>query len=116
MVPEYSARQRAAFSFTAAVKAWAPWRDIDVERLSFTEPGQDPASQMFPSCDVTIPPSIDVALRKLHIRPGDEAALGFAAMDEADARALEDAWKFLLAPPRGQPSDHRRPSLRKDTP
>lgn len=96
MVPEFTARQRAAFSFTALVKREAHWRDIDWERLSFTEPGQDPAGQLYPS--------IDVAFRVLWIRPGDIADLGFVASGEADARELEAAWKEL-APP-GQHDDH----------
>lgn len=97
MASEYTALQRAAFSFTALVKAGAAWRDIDVERLSFTRWELTPAGQLFPS--------IDVAFRKLYIRPGDEAGQGFAAFDEADARELEPAWRFLLAPP-GQHDDH----------
>jgi hypothetical protein len=104
---KYTARQRAAFSFTALVRSGAPWRDIDVELLSFTRWELSPGGQLFPSIDVT--------LRKLYIRPGDEAGLGFAAVDEADAVELEAAWKELLAPPpRRQVASHRRPSLRKD--
>lgn len=107
MAPEYTARQRAAFSFTALVKGGARWRGIDAGRLSFTRWELSPGGQLFPS--------IDVVLRKLYIRPGEDAALGFAALDEADARELEPAWKFLLAPPpRRQAASHRRPSLRKD--
>lgn len=88
-MPEFTAAQRAALSFAALVKGGAPWRKIDPERLSFTERGQDPLGQLYPSAEV--------AFRELFIRPGDAAGLGFAALSEADAPVLLLAWRNLLA-------------------
>lgn len=103
---EYTPRQRAALSWSALVQASAPWRDIIPHRLSFTEPGWDPLTQIYGS--------IARGLAQLHIGPGCAAGLGFAALDEQDARDLLEEWLHLLAPaPAGTVS---RPSLRKEPP
>jgi hypothetical protein len=99
---EFTPRQRAALSFAALVRASAPWRDqINVPRLSFTEQGWDPGSQLYGS--------VAACLAQLHLGPGCAAALGFAALDDEDAAELLGEWERLLATP-------RRPSLRKGTP
>ena len=85
---EFTPRQRAALSFAALVQASAPWRDINVPRLSFTEPGWDPASQLFGS--------LDACFAALRLAQGCAAALGFAALDADDAVALEKEWADLL--------------------
>ena len=95
-MPTYTAEQRAAFSFTALVRADAPWRDIIAPRLSFTEPGWDPASQLFGS--------LGACFAKLDIVPGSDAALGFAALtnpdgtvNAQDAERLRKQWRIFLA-------------------
>lgn len=90
-MPTYTAEQRAAFSFTALERGDADWRHgINRQRLSFTDPGWDPAAQLFGS--------LAACFAKLHIAPGDPAGLGFAALDAADAKRLRAAWLILLTP------------------
>jgi hypothetical protein len=88
-MPEYTPEQRAAFSFTALEKGdWDAWRKIDARRLSFTEPEWAPLQQIYGS--------LAEGLRSLLIIPGDTAALGFAALDPADAERLRKQWKIFL--------------------
>lgn len=89
-MPEFTPAQRAALSFTVLVQADAPWRDLIPHRLSFTGDGWDPLTQLFGS--------VAAGLGKLHIHPGEAAALGFGAIDAADAEALRVAWILLLTP------------------
>lgn len=98
---EFTPEQRAALSWAALVRADAPWRDIVVHRLSFSEPGCDPLSQLYGS--------IAAGFAQLHVAPGCAAGLGFAALDEEDAGELLEEWLRLLAVP-------RRPSSRKELP
>jgi hypothetical protein len=110
---EYTPRERAALSWAALVKASAPWRDLNVPRLSFTDPGWGPAEQLYGS--------IAACFAAIRIAPGCAAGLGFAALtgadgtvDEEDAAALLEGWRALLPqPPAGTV---RRPSLRKEPP
>jgi len=93
-MPLYTAEQRAAFSFTALERGDADWyHGINRDRLSFTEPGWDPLTQLFGS--------IAAGVAKLHIAPGDFAGRGFAALDAADAKRLRAAWLILLTPEDG---------------
>ena len=96
--------QRAALSFAALYHTDAPWRDILTDRLSFTEPGWDPLTQMFGS--------VAEGLSKLYLVPGCAAAEGFAALDEADAEPLLEEWLRLLGPARrpGPVRHERAPS------
>lgn len=99
---EYTPRQRAALSWAALVRGRAPWRDIITHRLSFTEPGWDPLTQLYGS--------IAAGFGALHISPGEAAGLGFAAftnadgtVDEQDAGELLEGWLPLLAAAAIQP-------------
>ena len=92
-MPTFTPEQRAALSFAALVHAGAPWRDIITGRLSFTGTGWDPLSQLFGS--------IALGLLKIRLAPGADAALGFAALDDADAVRLRAAWLVLLTPEDG---------------
>ena len=85
---EFTPTQRAALSFALLVQADAPWRDLIVRRLSFTGDGWDPLTQLFGS--------VAAGLGKLNVHPGEAAALGFGALDAADAEALRVAWVLLL--------------------
>jgi hypothetical protein len=94
----YTPRQRAALSWAALVRANAPWRDILAHRLSFTEPGWDPLTQLYGS--------IPAGFGALHIHPGEACGLGFAAftnadgtVNEQDAAELLEGWLPLLATP-----------------
>ena len=88
-MPQFTAVQRAALSFAALVRGGADWRGgIDRDRLSFTEFGQDPLTQLFGS--------FAAGVAKLHIAPGDSAGYGFAALDAGDAIELQAAWLDLL--------------------
>jgi hypothetical protein len=105
---EYTPRERAALSWAALVKASAPWRDLNVPRLSFTDPGWGPAEQLYGS--------LAACFAAIRIGPGCAAGLGFAAftdadgtVNEQDAAELLEGWLTLLPQP-------PRPSLRKDPP
>ena len=90
-MPEFTPVQRAALSFAALVRGHTGWRDgISRDRLSFTDPGWDPATQLFGS--------LAACLAGLYIAPGDPAGLGFAALDAADAIEMQAAWLDLLTP------------------
>ena len=91
---EFTPEQRAALSFAALVQANAPWRDILVHRLSFTEPGWGPLEQLYGS--------VASGLAKLYIAPGCAAGLGFAALDAHDAELLLAEWVRLLKPAAGE--------------
>ena len=95
---EYTPRQRAALSWAALVRASAPWRDIIPGRLSFTEPGWDPLTQLYGSHAA--------GLGKLRIHPGEAAGLGFFAytnadgtVNEQDGAELLEGWLPLLVVP-----------------
>lgn len=107
MPSEFTAAQRAALSFAALVNADAPWRDIAAHRLSFTEPGRDPLTQLYGS--------VAAGLAKCHVHPGSAAGRGFGALDGQDAAELLAEWRHLLA--RG-PDDSISfgPSARKEPP
>ena len=90
-MPEYTAEQRAAFSFTALVRGdqGGRWRkEIDPHNLSFTHPGRDPLGQRYGS--------VALGLRELLIIPGVAAGLGFAALGPADAERLRKQWVIFL--------------------
>ena len=88
----YTPLQRVALSFAALDRAGADWRQgIIVRRLSFTDPGWDPATQLFGS--------LAACLGKLRLHPGSLAALGFAPLDDADREPLRVAWRLLLGGP-----------------
>lgn len=98
-MPIYTAEQRAALSFAALDRADADWRHgIDRRRLSFTDPGWDPLTQLFGS--------VAAGMAKLHLAPGSAAALGFAALtrpdgsvNTEDARRLRNQWRIFLPAP-----------------
>jgi hypothetical protein len=100
-MPLYTAEQRAAFSFVALERGGADWRHgINRQRLSFTDPGWDPATQLFGS--------LGACLAKLHIAPGDSAGLGFAAhtnpdgtVNAQDAERLRRQFVIFLTPEDG---------------
>jgi hypothetical protein len=88
-MPEYTPEQRAAFSFAAIERGdRGAWRKIDRRRLSFTETEWSPLNQLYGS--------LAEGLRRLLIIPGDTAALGFAALNPADARRLRNQWVVFL--------------------
>lgn len=89
----YTPAQRTALAFAALDKASADWRHgINREHLSFTEEAQTPLGQLYGS--------IAAGMVKLYLVPGSASALGFAALDEADAERLLEEWLRLLAPAR----------------
>lgn len=97
-MPEFTVVQRAALSFASLVRGKAPWREISRDRLSFTESGYDPLTQLYGS--------EAAGLAALYLAPGAAAALGFAALDATDAIGLQAAWMDLLTavPSRKEPS------------
>lgn len=88
---EFTAVQRAALSW-----AWLEhcdpgrWREISQDKLSFTEYGQDPLTQIYGS--------VAAGFAALHIAPGSAAGLGFAALSVTDAIGLQATWMDLLTP------------------
>jgi hypothetical protein len=95
----FTPEQYVAFSWVAMEKGDpGAWRNIDPERLSFTEPGWGPAEQAYGT--------LDRAFRILHIIPGSDAGLGFAArtnpdgtVNEEDARRKRNQWVIFLPRP-----------------
>jgi hypothetical protein len=90
MMPEFTAAQRAAFSFVALAKGDPQWRTINRRRLSFTDLDWSPLGQLYGT--------IAAGLSRLIILPGDPAGLGFAALNDQDAEQLRLVWVILLTP------------------
>lgn len=101
MAPEYTAAQRAAFSFTALAMGDPQWRTLNWRRLSFTDMEWSPLCQLYGS--------VSAGLRRLAILPGDVAGLGFAALNPQDAEELRLAWRIYA--PSGDNPGPRLPSL-----
>lgn len=92
-MPEFTVVQRAAFSFAWLVQHEPDrWRDISRDKLSFTEFGWDPLTQLYGS--------VAAGLAALRIAPGSPVGLGFAALDLSDAIELQAIWMDLLTPSR----------------
>lgn len=106
-MPDYTAAQRAAFSFAVLARHDDRWRTINRRRLSFTEPGWSPLGQLYGS--------VADGLIKLYVLPGDVAGLGFAALNAQDAEQLRQAWIWLLTPDDDDP-DSPAPPPRKELP
>ena len=92
MFPELTPHQRGVLSQAVLyVRGGERWRKLDPHTI-FTGPGTEPLEQA--GYD-----SATEGLRDLFLFPGDEAALGFAAIDETDREALRLSWVQFLTPP-----------------
>ena len=92
MFPELTPHQQAVLSqATLVIRGGERWRKLDRHTI-FTGPGTEPL-------DVLYEHGPDEGLRELFLFPGDQAALGFFALDEADRVAKRMSWVLFLTPP-----------------
>lgn len=93
MSPVLTPTQRAVLSIAALyVRGGERWQKLVPRRHEiFTGPGTYPLEQAGYA-------STDEGLRDLYLWPGDEAALGFHPLDDADEKALRAVWVLFLTP------------------
>ena len=94
MTPVLTPTQRAVLSIAALyVRGGERWQKLVPRRHEiFTGPGTGPL-------EMAGYESRTEGLRDLFLWPGDEAALGFHPLDEADRKALRAVWVQFLTPP-----------------